>query len=137
MEEDFEDYLLEASAALQDTLAEALAEYHSKGGVPKSILQKGKSGVDKFGVILSPYATKDMDGFSDSVCGKIARVLEALAGNPFQRGNLIKKIKGKNADFFRLRADRYRVFYVIEAGKVVVQRVLGKKDAERYIRKVD
>lgn len=33
-EEDFEDYLLETSAELQDTLAEALAEYHSKGGVP-------------------------------------------------------------------------------------------------------
>ncbi len=33
-EDDFEDYLLEASAGLQDTLAEALAEYHSKGGVP-------------------------------------------------------------------------------------------------------
>ncbi len=33
-EEDFEDYLLEASAGLRDTLAEALAEYHSKGGVP-------------------------------------------------------------------------------------------------------
>lgn len=32
-EEDFEDYLLEKSVALQDTLAEAQAEYRSKGGV--------------------------------------------------------------------------------------------------------
>jgi prevent-host-death family protein len=32
-EEDFEDYLLERSSELQDVLAEALAEYHSKGGV--------------------------------------------------------------------------------------------------------
>lgn len=32
-EEDFEDYLLEKSAGLQDMLAEALAEYQSKGGV--------------------------------------------------------------------------------------------------------
>jgi prevent-host-death family protein len=33
-EEDFEDYLLETSPGLQNTLAEALAEYHAKGGVP-------------------------------------------------------------------------------------------------------
>lgn len=32
-EEDFEDYLLEMSSGLQDTLAEAMAEYHAKGGV--------------------------------------------------------------------------------------------------------
>ncbi|MDA8078654.1 MAG: type II toxin-antitoxin system Phd/YefM family antitoxin [Nitrospiraceae bacterium] len=32
-EEDFEDYLLETSAEVQDMLAEALAEYRSGGGV--------------------------------------------------------------------------------------------------------
>lgn len=32
-EEDFEDYLLEKSDALRDVLAEAQAEYRSKGGV--------------------------------------------------------------------------------------------------------
>lgn len=32
-EEDFEDYLLEKSAGLQDMLAESQAEYRSKGGV--------------------------------------------------------------------------------------------------------
>ncbi|HEX8950049.1 MAG TPA: type II toxin-antitoxin system Phd/YefM family antitoxin, partial [Dissulfurispiraceae bacterium] len=32
-EEDFEDYLLEKSIGLQDMLAEAMAEYKSKGGV--------------------------------------------------------------------------------------------------------
>jgi len=32
-EEDFENYLLETSSGLQDMLAEALAEYYSKGGI--------------------------------------------------------------------------------------------------------
>jgi prevent-host-death family protein len=32
-EDDFEDYLLEKSGALQDMLAEAQAEYRSKGGI--------------------------------------------------------------------------------------------------------
>lgn len=33
-EEDFADYLLETSDGLQNTLAEALTEYHIKGGIP-------------------------------------------------------------------------------------------------------
>ncbi len=42
-EEDFEDYLLETSKGLQDTLAEALTEYHAKGGVPlEAYLSKRK-----------------------------------------------------------------------------------------------
>jgi prevent-host-death family protein len=40
-EEDFEDYLLEKSACLQDILAEAQAEYRAKGGVtPEDYLSK-------------------------------------------------------------------------------------------------
>jgi len=93
--------------------------------------------VDKFDVIFSPHAAKDMDGFSDAVCKKIAYALKTLAESPFPRGKLIKKLKGKNADFYRLRADKYRVFYVIESGRVVVLRVLSKKDAERYIRNLN
>ena len=38
---------------------------------------------------------------------------------------------------YRLRVDKYRVFYVIESGRVVVLRVLSKKDAERYIRNLN
>ena len=64
-------------------------------------------------------------------------VLRTLTESPFPRGKLIKKLKGKNADFYRLRADKYRVFYVIESGRVAVLRVLSKKDAERYIRNLD
>ncbi|HUO78429.1 MAG TPA: type II toxin-antitoxin system RelE/ParE family toxin [Thermodesulfovibrionales bacterium] len=93
--------------------------------------------MDKFEVILSPHAVKDLDGFSDSVCKKIAYALKTLTENPFPRGKLIRKLKGKNADFYRLRVDKYRVFYVIESGRVVVLRVLSKKDAERYIRNLN
>lgn len=32
-EDDFEDFLLEKSSGLQDMLAEAIAEYHAKGGI--------------------------------------------------------------------------------------------------------
>lgn len=93
--------------------------------------------MDKFDVILSPHAAKDLDGFSDVVCGRIAHALRALGENPFPRGKLIKKIRGKNADFYRLRVDKYRAFYVIESGRVVVLRILSKKESERFIRNLD
>ena len=89
--------------------------------------------MDKFEVILSPRAAKDLDGFSDTACKKIAYALRTLAESPFPRGKLIKKIKRKDADFYKLRVDKHRVFYVIESGKVVLLRGLSKKDAQRYI----
>lgn len=85
--------------------------------------------MDRFEIILSPHAIKDMDSFSNVVCNKIVHSLKALRENPFLRGKLIKKIKGKKSDFYRLRIDKYRVFYVIEAGKVVILRILSKKEA--------
>jgi len=89
--------------------------------------------VDKFDIILSPQAIKDMDSFSDIVCTKIVRPLNALKENPFPRGKLIKKIKDKKANFYRLKDDKYRVFYMIESGKVVVLKILSKKEADRFI----
>jgi len=89
--------------------------------------------VDKFNIILSPHAVKDMDSFTDIVCARIVRSLKGLGENPLPRGKLIKKIRGKKTDFYRLRVDKYRVFYMIESGKVVVLRILSKKEADRFI----
>lgn len=42
-EEDFEDYMLEASLDLQDALAESLVEYREKGGIRlEDYLARGK-----------------------------------------------------------------------------------------------
>jgi mRNA-degrading endonuclease RelE of RelBE toxin-antitoxin system len=90
--------------------------------------------VDEFHVLLSPSATKDLDRFSDGVCKKILKALQALKVNPFPRGKLIKKIKGTNSDYYRLRVDAYRVFYIIEGTRAVVMRILDKKDVQRFIR---
>lgn len=93
--------------------------------------------MDKFQIVLSPHAIKDLDCFSDAVCGKVARALVALKANPFPRGKLIKKVKGKNSDYYRLRVDKYRVFYVIEGNRAVVLRILSKKDVERFLRNLN
>ncbi len=48
--------------------------------------------------------------------------MQVLKENPFPRGKLIKKIKGTKSDFYRLRVDKYRLFYMVESKKVVVLR---------------
>ncbi|HEX8950050.1 MAG TPA: type II toxin-antitoxin system RelE/ParE family toxin [Dissulfurispiraceae bacterium] len=88
----------------------------------------------KFRIILSPRAARDLDDFSDAVYEKIVLALRVLGENPFPRGKLVKKIKGKNSDYYRLRTDKYRIFYRIESNDVVVLAVLSKKNAERFIR---
>jgi mRNA interferase RelE/StbE len=93
--------------------------------------------VDKFRIVLSPRAIRDLDAFSDVVCGKIVRAFRTLEENPFPRGKQIKKLKGKSADYYRLRVDKYRAFYSIQDNNVVILAVLGKKNAERFIRNMD
>ena len=89
--------------------------------------------MDKFQIILSPKAVKDLDAFNDVLCARIAAHMNVFENNPFPRGKLIKKIKGIKSDFYRLRIDKYRVFYIIEAGRVVILRILSKKEAKRFI----
>jgi len=89
--------------------------------------------MDKFDFILSPKAVKDLDGFSNRICTKITNAMSVLKENPFPRGKLIKKIKGTKTDYYRLRNDKYRVFYMVEGNEVVILRVLDKKDAKRFI----
>lgn len=93
--------------------------------------------MDKFNIILSPKAVKDLDSFSDGILRKISKAMQILKENPFPRGKLIKKIKGASSDFYRLRVDKYRVFYIIKGSDIVILRVLSKKDAGRFIRSLN
>jgi len=90
--------------------------------------------VDKFILKLSLTATRDLDRLEDEVVRMVLNALPVLHENPFPRGKLIKKIKGKRSTFYRLRVDKYRVFYSIEGSNVVILKVIGKKDADKFIK---
>ena len=68
---------------------------------------------------------------------KIVEAIKILEENPFPRGKLIRKIKGKHSDFYRLRVDKYRVFFMIETDKVVILRIINQKDADKLIQQLD
>ena len=90
--------------------------------------------MERFTLKLSPTATRDLDRLDDKEAAKILDELPILRDNPFPRGKLIKKIKGKKSTFYRLRVDKYRVFYTIEGSEVVILKVISKKDADKFIK---
>ncbi len=92
--------------------------------------------MDKFKVELSPAATRDLDDLEMGIVTKVLSDLRILEENPFPKGKLIKKIKGKKTAFYRLRTDKFRVFYEIQHTKIVIFRIVSKKEADRYIKKL-
>ena len=93
--------------------------------------------MDKFVLVLSPSTVRDLDSLEEKVVIKILKKLSLLETDPFPRGKLIKKIKGKKSVFYRLRVDKYRVFYFINDRDVVVLKIIGKKDADKFIKSID
>ncbi len=91
--------------------------------------------MEKFKVQLSPAASRDLDDLEMGTVTKVLSDLRILEENPFPQGKLIKKIKGKKTAFYRLRIDKFRVFYEIQHMKIIILRIISKKEADRYIKK--
>jgi mRNA interferase RelE/StbE len=92
--------------------------------------------MDRFKIEFSPAASRDLNDLEIEVVKKVFSDLKILEENPFPRGKLIKKIKGKKTFFYRLRIDKFRVFYEVQHMKIIVLRVISKKEADRYIKKL-
>jgi mRNA interferase RelE/StbE len=92
--------------------------------------------MDRFRIELSPVASRDLDDLEIEVVTKVLSDLKILEENPFPRGKVIKKIKGKKTAFYRLRIDKFRVFFEIQHVRIVILRILSKKGADRYIKRL-
>ena len=91
--------------------------------------------MDRFRIELSPAASRDLDELEMGIVTKVLSDLKILQENPFPRGELIKKIKGKKTAFYRLRIYKFRVFFEILPMKVVILRILDKKGTDRFIKR--
>jgi len=92
--------------------------------------------MDRFKIEFSPAASRDLNDLEIEVVKKVFSDLKILEENPFPRGKLIKKIKGKKTSFYRLRIDKFRVFYEVQHMKIIILRIISKKEADRYIKKL-
>jgi mRNA interferase RelE/StbE len=89
----------------------------------------------RFQIELSPAASRDLDGLEMGVVTRVLSDLKILQENPFPRGKLVRKIKGKKTAFYRLRIDKFRIFFEILPMKVIILRILDKKEADRFIKR--
>jgi len=92
--------------------------------------------MDKFKIELSPAASRDLDDLEIPIVTKVVSGLKILQENPFPKGKRIKKVKGKRTVFYRLRIDTFRVFFEIHHRRIGVLRVLSKKEADRFIKRI-
>ena len=92
--------------------------------------------MDKFKIDLSPAAARDLDDFEIGLVTQVFSDLRILEDNPFPKGKLIKKIKGKKNFFYRLRIDKFMVFFEIQQMNIIILRILNKKEADRFIKKL-
>ncbi|MDD5223784.1 MAG: type II toxin-antitoxin system RelE/ParE family toxin [bacterium] len=90
--------------------------------------------MDKFQIRISPAAARDLDQLDDKLVQKILEEIDILKENPFPKGKLIRKIKGKSSNFYRLRVGNYRVFYFLDGQAAVILKVIDKKNADRFIK---
>jgi mRNA interferase RelE/StbE len=90
--------------------------------------------MDRFKIKLSPAASRDLDKLELGIVTKVLSDIKILQENPFPRGKLIKKIKGKKTPFYRLRIEKFRVFYEIQPMQIIILRIISKKEADRFIK---
>ena len=80
----------------------------------------------------------DKLGNKNEALGLVKEIETELSVSPWPFGKKKKKIKGISYPLYRLRIetanDSYRIFYLVEKSKVIVLRVVKKKDAEKAIK---
>lgn len=87
-------------------------------------------------VEFSPRALKDLDRYPPHIALPIAWKIRLLEKDPHPRGNTIKRIVGSRYPLCRLRAGDYRVIFLVEGVKVIILRVIHRKELERALREL-
>lgn len=85
-------------------------------------------------VELSPRAWRDIERLPAEVADEILRDLEVLAKPRWPGPPKVKKLRGH--DLYRLRTGEYRSVFELQQEKVVVLRIVGRKELERILRSI-
>jgi mRNA interferase RelE/StbE len=85
--------------------------------------------VASYNVLIKPSAAKELENLPAKPRQKIARKIQALAGDPRPKGS--EKLSGE--DLYRIRQGDYRILYGIQdkALSIVVIRIGHRRDVYR------
>ncbi|MCK5562303.1 MAG: type II toxin-antitoxin system RelE/ParE family toxin [Thermoplasmata archaeon] len=89
----------------------------------------------KFRVFISETARRQLNSLHPDMRKQIKKKLRKLEEDPYRaRAKVdIKKLKGPNKDYFRLRIGNYRAIYVIDGNKVKIAKILPRSKAYDWI----
>ena len=83
-------------------------------------------------VELSPRASRDLQKLPAETSENILDDLEVLREIPWPAPPKVKKLTG--LDLYRLRTGEYRSIFEVRRGKVVILRIIGRKELDRILR---
>ena len=89
--------------------------------------------MEKFGVELAPRAVKDLGALSAAMQLRILKKIQLLSTDPIPHGTTIKRLRGFTTPTFRLRVGDYRIVFLLEGDKIVVLRIIHRRDLERAL----
>ena len=94
--------------------------------------------MEKFKIIYAKPVQKDVKGLEAKRIDHLRKALQKLADNPFLNiatGKIIKKLEIKEPTY-RLRVGEYRIIYRIETQKIIVLRIIHRKELGRELKKL-
>lgn len=84
-------------------------------------------------VELTPRALRELDAMPEPLQLRIALKIKRLSDDPLPRGSLVKRLQGFEMPVFRLRIGDYRAVFVVEENRIVVLRIIHRRELERAL----
>jgi len=80
-------------------------------------------------IIFTNASFKDIEKLEKNTRDRILTELKLLSGFPFKRD--IKKLKGIGKNIYRLRIGEFRVIYLLSDIKIIILRIINRKDLDK------
>lgn len=90
--------------------------------------------MDKYQLIYAPRAQRDLLNLPQHIANQILEDAEALINPPWPSGS-VKKTKSQK--FWEIHTGDYRTLFIPEGEKIIILRVVNRKDLERAIKRID
>jgi len=92
----------------------------------------------KFEIVYARSVQKDIKGLKVKRINHLHKTLQRLTNNPFpniETGRIIKKLEIKEPTY-RLRIGEYRIIYRVEIEKIIVLKIIYRKELEKELKRL-
>jgi mRNA-degrading endonuclease RelE of RelBE toxin-antitoxin system len=85
---------------------------------------------------LTKSAADDLDHIAEDQREKILNDVRVLSSSSRSPQTQIKKLKGFKPPLYRLRSGDYRVLFQMLGDRVIIMRVISRRDLDRIIKRI-